>query len=131
MAPALLVATAGCEQSQPPADYDVITGTVERTRAETGELTIRPRNPWTTGTDEPPLQCLITNDTEIYVDDRFSSFDAIQYGDKVELIGHPDPSPRGERFVVTLAHIERNEPAPPPPDLRPATTQPTQPPKES
>lgn len=111
---------AGCAEQGTPGPYEVITGTVEGRRPETGLLLLRAAAPVGAEAAARQLACVLTSDTEIYVNDRFSSFEAIEIGDTVELVGCPDPSPRGERFLVSLAHIQRNEPPPPELDLSPA-----------
>jgi hypothetical protein len=121
---------AGCEQPSAPNPYRFIEGTVEAVRADTFELTVRVMQPWAPAAEQS-ASCLFTNDAEIYVNDRFSDFDAIAIGDSLSMIGYPEPGPRGERFVVSLASISRNEPLPPTPDLTPPSTQPASPSQES
>jgi hypothetical protein len=126
----LLVACAvlGCNRQAPSNRHEVLTGTVEALQADIGQLTVRVPGLRREPDDDQKVTCLLANDTEVYINDRFRSFDAIALGDTVELIGYRDPSPRAERFVVRLAYITRNEPLPSEPDLAlkvtPVTTQP-------
>jgi hypothetical protein len=117
----------GCEPSSAPGTYRSRTGTVEGVRLETGQLLVR-----FDGAADRRVPCLITNDTEIYINDRFSRIENIQIGDEVELLGYADPNnPRGERFVLSFARIERTETDPPPIDLTPPASQPTTQPQET
>lgn len=121
---------AGCKEQSSQYRHQALCGTVESVRAKTDQLTVRiiedrPRR----GADQK-IACLLTN-AEVYINDAFSSFDAIEIGDTVELIGYRDPSPRAEQFIVSLACITRNEPRPPEPDLSPPTTSPATQPQES
>ncbi len=128
----MICVASGCRKPSTPSDYTVLAGTVESLRAETTcELTVRPGRRWSGHIKTATISCLLTNDAEIYVNDRFSSFAAIAIGDEVELIGYRESNPRGERFVVAFAYITRNEPLPGPPDLSPPTTNPTTQPQES
>lgn len=129
---ALLLATlCGCPPPDSTTRYEVRLGTVVGLRAETGQLTVQTVEGHLGGSKSRKISCLLTTTTEIYVNDRFSSFDAIAMGDTVRLVGHRDPEPRTERFVVSFANIMRNEPLPPEPDLSPPTTRPTSQPQEN
>lgn len=125
MAAGLLATCAalGCGRQTPSNRHEILTGTVEAVQAETGQLTVRVPAVRAEPEENQKISCLLANDTEVYINDRFRSFDAIASGDTVELIGYRDPSPRAERFVVRLAYITRKEPLPPEPDLALTTTQ--------
>lgn len=110
-----------CNERRPPGEYLVLTGTVESLRSDTGLLVVRAEAPPQARGTERKVPCLVPSDAEIYVNDRFSSFDAIEIGDTVELIGYQDPNPPGQRFVVVAAHITRNAPPPPEINLTPPT----------
>jgi hypothetical protein len=122
-----LCALAGCERPRGTSDYLVLNGVVETVGAETSELSVRVDDAWAERS-KSTVPALLTQDTEIYINDRFSGFDAIAPGDNLEIIGYRESSPRGERFVVSLAYITRPQPPPPEPVLltpaRPATSQP-------
>lgn len=119
----LLCAGGGdCDRRRNVSDYEVLHGTVTALRADTFDFTVAADNRWTANASPEPVSCLLTNDAEIYVNDKFSDFQEIAIGDAVELVGYRELNPRSERFVVSLANITRNEPLAPPPDL---TTQPT------
>lgn len=115
---ALVLCAAGCREPGGSTHYEVFGGTVETLRADTFDLTIRPGDEWAGRVPGPAVSCLLTKNTEIYINDRFSRFDAIAIGDGVELIGYfEDAAAGGQRYVVSFAYITRNEPLPPAPDL--------------
>lgn len=124
-----LVVAAGCERSAAPPEYRAVSGSVEACQPDTGELTVRqpPRELRTRG--DEPLHCVITKDSEIYVNDRFTTIRDIETGDRVELIGYRDPSPQQERFVVTYGYVLHPLEKPPLPEILAGLT--TRPAKES
>ncbi len=118
----LLGVLTGCPRQSSRGDYKIIAGTVQSVNATERELTILV-DPSSAQSDDPgKAACLLTSDAEVYVDDVFSGVEAIEIGDTVRLVGYVDTSPQAERFVVSKAEIERNEPLPDPPDLSPPTT---------
>lgn len=125
--PAVVLWLGGCERPSAEGDYAVLAGTVEGLRSDTFELAVRVAERWPGRPKGEAVACLLTNDAEVYVNGRFSAFSAIAIGDAVELAGYYEPNRRGERFVVSLANITRNEPLPPEPDLTPPATQPANP----
>lgn len=127
----VLASLRGCPPPDSTTRYEVLLGTVVGLRAETGQLTVQTVESHPDGSKSRKISCLLTKTTEIYVNDRFSSFDAIAMGDTVRLVGHRDPEPQTERLVVSFANILRNEPLPPEPDLSPPTTRPTTQPQEN
>ena len=111
-------ALVGCdERPRPPVRYSVLAGHVVGCYPDTGELTICGLRRTTSGPTEAATYCLVTRDTEIYINDRLSSIEEIQIGDPVELIGRPDPDPQLERFVIAFAYLDQPLPAPPTPEL--------------
>ena len=127
--PAALTCAAGCQPQRPPNHYGVLAGKVIACHADTGELTVQGSRRTPEGPAEETVYCLITRDSEIYVNDRFASLAEIQIGDTVELVGRRDPNPQVERFVVSFAYFDHPLPEPPRPELIPAsapTTQKTQ-----
>lgn len=111
-------------------EYEAVRGIVEAHHADTGEFTVRVQAAPLVEPEERALSCVLTDDSELYVNDKFSTIDAIEVGDAVELYGYRDPNPRVKRFVVTLANITHPEPDPPLPDLTPTTTAPASQPEE-
>jgi hypothetical protein len=123
----LLWAASGCGRPVPTNRHDVLAGTVHSLRPDMGQLTVHTTAPRPELGSNPNLQCLLSSDAEVYINDKFSTSDAIVVGDNVELIGYMDPDPRAERFVVCLVYIARSEPLPPSPDLTAPSTAPTVP----
>lgn len=125
----------GCEQSTRPSHFTTLAGRVKTCNPETGELAISTVR--RTGQGEMPETeyCLITKDSEIYINERFAAIGLIQVGDEVSVFGYREQTPTLARFVITAAYFER--PLPPPPDplaTRPtsaaAPTHPTSPPQD-
>jgi len=116
-AAALLILVGGCERRADEKAYQVFTGVVRALDVETGEVFVRP--------DELPdwwhggrtIFCVVTKDSEAYLNDRFAAIEEIGVGDTIEVIGYRD----GERFVVTQANVARAEPLPAEPRLLPAS----------
>jgi hypothetical protein len=106
--------------------YNVLAGKVVACHPDTGELTVRVSRRTVEGPAEHTLYCVVTRDSEIYVNDKFSAIDEIQLGDAVELVGYRDPNPQLERFVVSFAYFDHPLPAPPRPELTPASAPATQ-----
>jgi hypothetical protein len=113
-----LFQTAGCSRQQPQSDYNAFYGTVRARDLDAGEVFVRTSHApagWRTNRDIP---CVVTKDSEIYINDRFSQFQDIRDGDTAKLVGYRDK----DHFVVTFLTVARNEPAPPEPNLvEPAT----------
>lgn len=107
---ALAVALAtcpGCERAAPSGRYSVVLGDVLATDVTIGEITVRLVRRGAHESAGESLHCTVTRDSEIYIDDRFSSLADVRAGDRVELIGYRDPDPAINRFIVTNARIER------------------------
>jgi hypothetical protein len=121
---------AGCERTRSPRQYATLTGHVLACHTDTGELSVRVPRKQPGTPSEQPIFCVITKDSEIYVDDMFSTMAAIEVNDTIELVGYHDPDPRQERFVVSFAYVDRQLPPPPLPELPPPTTQATSQPQE-
>lgn len=132
----------GCEQRVEPPDYRVFVGRISARNATTGEIVVsvpasdlRPEEAAAAndaGENGKALMCVLTKDSEIYVNDRFSRFEAIEVGDEVEIVGYLDPNPQLRRFVVTSASVQHLQQPVSLPDLTvptssAATTQPEPP----
>ena len=101
---ALLV--AGCERPAAPKRYVVQQGSVMTSNRETGELGVAVVRRMARSETRETLACVVTKDSEIYINDRFAAFNEINIGDVVELIGYRDPNPGSDKFVVTYAYVE-------------------------
>lgn len=102
----------GCQRPAPTHAYRVLTGTVILCNAETGELTVLVTPGTRRRLHKDRVHCVLTEDSEVYVNDRFSSLHEVRVGDKVEIIGYREPDRRLESFVVGTASFQ--QPLPPP-----------------
>lgn len=122
----ILLGCFGCSRQEPQTEYQAFRGVVRALDVETGEVFVRADRPlegWRPGRD---ISCVVTKDSETYINDRFSEVREIQVGDEVDVLGYHD---RGH-FAVTLLSVTRPElPAPVPAFVAPAT-QPAARPKE-
>ncbi len=122
-------ALSGCDKQLPANRFDVLTGTVQALHADMGQLTLRASALRPEFENNPYVHCVVGNDAEVYINDKFSALGAIAVGDTAELIGYRDPN-RSERFLVCLVHITRAESLPAAPDLSTADTLIAAPPRE-
>ncbi|MBP9025441.1 MAG: hypothetical protein KBH81_04745 [Phycisphaerae bacterium] len=107
---------AGCSRHEPSPPYQALSGVVRAIDCETGELLIRAERP-----PDRNLVCVVTKDSELYVNDRFSDLREVRIDDALDAIAYRDR----DRFVLSLVNIRRSEPAPPAPAfLLKVTTQP-------
>jgi len=114
---AVAVLLCGCSEHESPSDYLAFSGTIRGLDAETGELFVRADERvrgWRTDRDIP---CVVTKDSEIYVNDRFSQFADIRITDRFTLAGYRDK----DHLAVTMLRVDRPEAPPPEPVLTPAT----------
>jgi hypothetical protein len=118
---AAVAGVAGCEDRPAPHRYGVLAGNVVTCRTDTGELAVRGSRRGAGAPDEQTFHCLITSDSEIYMNDKLSSIEDIQLGDAVELVGWWDQTPQLERFVVSFAYFDHPLPPPPRPEFPPAS----------
>ncbi len=119
---ALLLAAGACREDEPPRHFSVFSGTVQSVQVDAGGLTVRLTNaPGSTDAPANDLSCVVTRDSEIYVNDRCAGLAEIAPGDEVELIGHSDLNPRLERFMVSFAYVDHPLPPAPIPELMPET----------
>ncbi len=121
-------AALGCEPAPSAPHYEVLAGTVIACYPQTGELTLRtgPQSPGTPA--EQRVFCVVTRESEVYINDRFASLDQIRIGDAVELVGYVDRDRQLSQFVVSLAYVRHPQPPPPDPEslLAPPATRPRQ-----
>jgi hypothetical protein len=101
---------AGCERNAPPSPYEALSGVVTARDANTGEITLHVtgQQPGRHDTDRT-IACIVTRDSEIYIDDQLRPVSAVQAGDAAEIIGRREPG----RFAVSTVYIQREAgPAP-------------------
>ncbi len=97
--PGLLL--TACSRHDAASHFKAIEGVVV-SRSAAGDLSIRLLDQ---DDDEPETQrCVLTNDSEIYVDGKFCPVEEIRTGDPIELLGYRDQ----DRFAVSLANIRRS-----------------------
>lgn len=114
---AALALLSGCRPPSQPGGYVVQSGTIEALRTDSSELTLRTTAAAAGGrAKSDSVACLLTNDSEIYLNDRVVPIGELEAGDSVELIGYfESQNPRSPRFVVSQAFVHRDEPPPPDP----------------
>ena len=125
----LLVAAPGCSKPPSPTHYTMVSGRVLACRVDTGELTVRGARPREGHNTERTIHCLVTQNSEIYINGKLGSIEDIRLGDVVEIIGRKDRTTKPPRFVVAAAYLDHPVPPPPkptfvpppPPTTRPAT----------
>lgn len=110
---ALLVCLGACRRPSTPSEHAALTGRVALVRADTLELTIQPANMFH-GRPPRSIMCLLTRDSELYINDRLADLRELQLGDELELVGYyENKDAPEERFVVAAGHVVRSEPPPP------------------
>lgn len=109
------VLSAGCKRPAAAHRYESLDGAVDERNSETGDLRIRIIPP--SGGKQRSILCQVTDDSEIYVNDRLASIESIKAGDVIRVVGYRDPNPRLERFVVAFARINRPQTPPAAPEF--------------
>lgn len=109
----LLMILSGCAGEQTHEEYQAFGAVVRALDLESGEIFVRAERPvegWRADRDIP---CVVTKDSELYVNDRFSQLHELRVGDRLELVGYRDK----DHLVAVLIHAAQPEPPPPPPDM--------------
>lgn len=106
---------SGCQRQTPPSAFETCWGRVEDCNVESGEWSLR-----VTQSRQPALQdqvvtCVVTKDSEIYVNDLLRRIDAVQVGDEVLVVLSAEAA-GPERYVVCMAQIRKELPPPPRPN---------------
>ncbi len=112
---AIVFATPGCGRGSHGQRYETETGVVTQRQTNTGEITVssdRPRN-----AERPSISCIITRDSEIYVDDRLSSIEDVRIGDRIAMVGYREQEPGLEHFIISYGRIQRSSPSSVPPEF--------------
>lgn len=118
----LLTLLAGCSKQDQQSSYEVFVGTVKALDVETGEMFVRAGQPRPGQQTVRNVPCVVTKDSEIYINDAFSGIERLLVGDTIELVGCRDE----DRFVISFANVVRSRPEPPLPAFAPPATQPTE-----
>ncbi|MBL8881039.1 MAG: hypothetical protein JNG88_18135, partial [Phycisphaerales bacterium] len=106
---------AGCDDARSVRVYEFLQGTVSAVHVDTGEISVEFVTPGTNRTRV--LSCVVTRDTELYLNDLATSLARIAPGDAIQVIGVREPDPRLERLAIATAYVAREEPAAPVPPL--------------
>lgn len=110
---ALAALAGGCGDSRGAARYAVMSGTVVSALAETGEFNVEP-DPAARLDDDPAMvACVLTTDSEVYVNARLVDVEEITLGDRVEIIGQW----QRDRLVAAMVRVRRTEPIAPIPEI--------------
>lgn len=92
----------------------MLNGRLTGINAETGELTVEvPPGPETSGRAQV-LLCDVTRNSEIYVNDRLRTYQALAVGDAVEMIVMRESQRALDRYAVAFVSVRHDLPAPPP-----------------
>ena len=112
---AIVVAAPGCDRDSRGQQYETETGVVTQRYTNTGEIAVssdRPRN-----AERPFISCIITRDSEIYVDDRLSSIEDVRIGDRITMVGYREQEAGLEHFIISYGRIRRSSPSSVPPEF--------------
>ncbi len=100
-----VVLLSGCDRDPRRQNYRTLSGVVTERRPDTGELSGPFKAP---GEREPSMvSCLMTRDSEVYVNDRLGSIQDVRVGDHMAVIGYYEPDPQPARFVISYGRIRR------------------------
>ncbi len=113
---AAALALSSCDRSSSPSySYQSVTGRVTECHPETGDLTLSPER----GSPLPPqtLLCVVTSDSEIYINDRLSGIEEVRPGDRIEIVGYRESNASAGQLVISYARIHRPAPPLPPPAI--------------
>ena len=112
---AIVFAALGCERGSRGQQYETETGVVTQRHTSTGEITVSSDRPG--DAERPFISCIITRDSEIYVDDRLSSIEDVRIGDRIAMVGYREQAPGLEHFIVSYGRIRRSSPSSVPPEF--------------
>ncbi len=117
------IAAAGCERGRRGQKYESLSGVVTERHPATGEISITYQPP---GGDEPAVAaCVMTRDSEIYINDRLSAIEDVRIGDTIAIVGYHEPGPQLEQFIISYGRIRRaTRPAQPPAFIDPDSGEP-------
>ncbi len=108
-----VIMLSGCDRESRRQDYRTLTGVVTERRPDTGELSGPFKAP---GEREPSIvSCLMTRDSEVYINDRLGSIEDVRIGDRIAVIGYYEPDPEPARFVISYGRIRRSSSSSSPP----------------
>lgn len=124
VAAAVALVAAGCSRPRETGgSYLIFGGTVRERSPETGKLHVVVSEPRGSDWIGRTLECVVTSDSELYLNDRFTGLADVQERDSVQVIGYFDRNEQ-DQFWVTQADVTRPMPPPPVPVLSVPATQP-------
>ncbi|TWT41226.1 hypothetical protein RAS1_39200 [Phycisphaerae bacterium RAS1] len=115
-AAAAALVIAGCQRLTPPSAFETCWGRVEDRNLENGEWSVRVTQSRQAALHDHVITCVVTKDSEIYVNDLLRPIDAVQVGDDVQVVLYAEAA-GPERYVVSTAQVRKDLPPPPLPKL--------------
>lgn len=112
---AIVLAAPGCDRGSSGQKYETETGVVTQRHTSTGEIAVSSDRPGKAA--RPFISCIITRDSEIYVDDRLSSIEDVRIGDRIAMVGYREQEPGLEHFIISYGRIQRSSPSSVPPEF--------------
>lgn len=110
-------AVSGCGEATSAPKFETISGKVAKCVPETGELIVELPPGVRVENESRLLHCVLTRDSEVYVNDRAATPRDLLEGDALDLVIYRDPNPTLTSFVATYAFVRRPMPAARPPEF--------------
>lgn len=109
----LVAGFGGCGRSESGAGrYQTVLGVVTGRWTDTGRMSVRVVRGRGDSRTEQEIECVVTADSEVYLNERFAGLSEVSVDDKVQVFGYFDRTD-ARQFWVTLAYVTRPmEPAP-------------------
>ena len=99
------IAAGGCDRGPRGQKYESLSGVVTERHPATGEISITYQPP---GSDEPAVAaCVMTRDSEIYINDRLSAIEDVRIGDAIAIVYYEESGPQLEQFIISYGRIRR------------------------
>lgn len=116
-------AAGGCGEAASAPKFETISGKVAKCVPETGELIVELPPGVRVENESRLLHCVLTRDSEVYVNDRAATPRDLAEGDALDLVVYRDPNPTLTTFVATYAFVRRPAAAAKPPEFLEAVLQ--------
>lgn len=121
----LVAGLGGCGRSESGAGrYQTVLGVVAGRWTDTGRMSVRVVRGRGESRTEQEIECVVTADSELYLNERFAGLSEVSVDDKVQVFGYFDRTD-ARQFWVTLAYVTRQKEPAPFPRLAAPVTQPT------
>ncbi len=108
---AVVFSAPGCGRDSRGQKYETESGVVTQRNTSTGEIAV------SSDAERPAISCIITRDSEIYVDDQLSSIEDVRIGDRIAVVGYREREPGLEHFIISYGRIQRPSPPSVPPEF--------------